>query len=230
MTVSSKAKVTVGFHQNPFSYFFTDSLKHEIPYFLNGRYLHEVERNALVAKLAIKDLIFEEKNLKPKFFMDPRVSVSKYQHSPYVVMAPTSVWWTKQMSAGEWIKLIHKQDQELNIYLVGAPSDYAAIELIASEAKCARVVNLAGKTSLHETALLMKGSRRVFCNDSGPLHIASAVNAPTTAFFCSTTVKFGFGPLAEESEVFDKDLPCKPCGIHGKKACPEGHFNCSKLL
>ena len=24
-------------------------------------------------------------------------------------------------------------------------------------------------------------------------------------------------------------LDCRPCGIHGKKACPKGHFNCSNI-
>jgi ADP-heptose:LPS heptosyltransferase len=43
----------------------------------------------------------------------------------------------------------------------------------------------------------MKGAKMNYVNDSGPLHLASAMNAPITAFFCSTVPEFGFGPLSE---------------------------------
>jgi heptosyltransferase-2 len=54
------------------------------------------------------------------------------------------------------------------------------------------------------------------------------VNAPVTAFFCSTTPAFGFGPLSEKQLVWEakEKLICKPCGLHGKKQCPESHFKC----
>jgi heptosyltransferase-2 len=71
-----------------------------------------------------------------------------------------------------------------------------------------------------------------FVNDSAPMHFASAVNAPTTAIFCSTIPKFGFGPLSDQSFVVETNeaLSCRPCGLHGKKACPEGHFKCGKTI
>ncbi len=84
---------------------------------------------------------------------------------------------------------------------------------------------------LMETAALFSKAHRVFVNDSGPLHIASAMNSPVTAFFCSTTPEFGFGPLSDKSEVVEvKNLECRPCGLHGHKICPKGHFNCGNLL
>ena len=67
-----------------------------------------------------------------------------------------------------------------------------------------------------------------YVNDSGPLHMASAVNAPVTAFFCSTIPKFGFGPLSENSTIIQttEELSCRPCGLHGLKNCPKKHFKC----
>jgi heptosyltransferase-2 len=75
----------------------------------------------------------------------------------------------------------------------------------------------------------MKGAIMNYVNDSAPLHFASAVNAPVTAVFCSTVPAFGFGPLSDVSFVVETDIPlsCRPCGLHGYKACPLGHFNCS---
>ena len=67
-----------------------------------------------------------------------------------------------------------------------------------------------------------------YVNDSGPLHIASAMNAPVTSFFCSTVPDFGFGPLADQSKIVQvkEKLPCRPCGLHGHNSCPKGHFKC----
>jgi heptosyltransferase-2 len=67
-----------------------------------------------------------------------------------------------------------------------------------------------------------------YVNDSAPLHLSSAMNAPVTAFFCSTVPEFGFTPLSEESNIVEvkQKLTCRPCGLHGYKKCPEGHFKC----
>jgi heptosyltransferase-2 len=75
----------------------------------------------------------------------------------------------------------------------------------------------------------MKDAVMNYVNDSAPLHFASAVNAPTTAVYCSTVPSFGFGPLSDKSYIVEKteSLYCRPCGLHGYKACPEGHFRCA---
>jgi heptosyltransferase-2 len=68
-----------------------------------------------------------------------------------------------------------------------------------------------------------------YVNDSAPMHLASAMNAPTCAVYCSTVPAFGFGPLSEKSFIVEIDYPlyCRPCGLHGYNACPEKHFKCA---
>jgi ADP-heptose:LPS heptosyltransferase len=85
--------------------------------------------------------------------------------------------------------------------------------------------------SLMESAALMKGAKMNYVNDSGPMHIASAMNASVTAFFCSTIPDFGFTPLSEISFIkqVDHDLDCRPCGLHGFNSCPKGHFKCGEI-
>ena len=63
------------------------------------------------------------------------------------------------------------------------------------------------------------------------MHLCSAMNANVTAVFCSTIPEFGFGPLATNSNVVQcrETLACKPCGLHGWKKCPEGHFKCGDI-
>ena len=94
------------------------------------------------------------------------------------------------------------------------------------------VFNLAGSLTYLESAALMQNAQRNFVNDSGPLHIASAMNAKVTAFFCSTTTSFGFGPLSTDAKVIEsnEELTCKPCGIHGHKICPKGHYKCGNTI
>lgn len=146
----------------------------------------------------------------------------------YITIAPASVWYTKQWPAGKWIELIQLLPPEQRVLLIGAPGDVTLCDRIAMEAGRGEV--LAGKLSLLGTATLMEGATMNYVNDSAPLHIASAMRAPVTAVFCSTVPTFGFGPLHANGRVVQLEGPlyCRPCGLHGRKACPEGHFRCAK--
>lgn len=219
IAVLSQTK-TIGFDKNPLSRFYTLKLPHPI-----SKGIHEIDRNfTLIAALGVKHLV------KPSIVPseDAMKNVREYQKTPYVCFAPASVWATKQLPVEKWVELSEKQDHV--IYLLGGPSDHALCETIKTQIP-GRTVNLAGKLSLMESIALMQGAVRNYVNDSGPLHFASAVNAPVTAYFCSTVTDFGFGPLSDDSEVKEvTGLPCRPCGLHGKKECPEGHFKCGKEL
>ncbi|MGH2566186.1 MAG: glycosyltransferase family 9 protein, partial [Ginsengibacter sp.] len=79
---------------------------------------------------------------------------------------------------------------------------------------------------------LMKNAVMNYTNDSAPLHFASAVDAPVTAIFCSTVPAFGFYPLSLKSFIVEtkQTLACRPCSLHGLKACPLGHFKCAHTI
>ena len=133
------------------------------------------------------------------------------------------------MDKEKWLELIRKIGIRKTIYLLGGKDDFELCESILNDASMESIINLSGKLNLLESAALIQKATRTFVNDSGPLHLASAVNAPVTAFFCSTVPNFGFGPLSDDSEVKEvEDLECRPCGLHGHKSCPKGHFNCMR--
>ena len=71
-----------------------------------------------------------------------------------------------------------------------------------------------------------------YVNDSAPMHIGSAMDAPVTAIYCSTVPEFGFGPLSTNSRILqtDENLSCRPCGLHGYTSCPKGHFDCASKI
>ncbi|MBK8382928.1 MAG: glycosyltransferase family 9 protein [Ignavibacteria bacterium] len=72
------------------------------------------------------------------------------------------------------------------------------------------VDNLCGKTSVKELISVIKSSACLITNDSGPLHIASALNIPVIAFFGPESPQ-RYGPLSCKSLVFYKHLECSPC-------------------
>ena len=220
ITSLSGAKDKRGFKKNPLSLSFTKKFSHQI-----GDGTHEIERNHQL----IEDLT-DSTPAQPKLYpsKEDYNKVSDYKQQPYVCMAPTSVWFTKQLPQEQWVKLIEKQEDEQVVYLLGGPDDAPACEAIKGLSQNKQVVNLAGKLSFLESAALMDNAQMNYVNDSGPLHIASAMNAPVTAYFCSTVPSFGFGPLSDNSTIIEvkEKLDCRPCGLHGHKACPEGHFDC----
>lgn len=87
-----------------------------------------------------------------------------------------------------------------------------------------RVVNLAGKTSLRELLALILQCSAFLTNDSGPMHIASALEVPLVALFGSTSdVKTG--PYGGGT-VIHKHVECSPCY---KRECPID-FRCMKRI
>lgn len=214
LTVFGRAKNTVGFDKNPLSYFFKRKLKHDLT-----KNLHEVERNlSLISHHGVP------KKLRPSLHPMEKdfAAVNQYKSQKYVCFAPASVWFTKQMPKEKWIELGNSINHK--IYLIGGPGDIDLCQEIANELDNVEI--LAGKLSLMQSAALIKDAQHSYVNDSGPMHISSAMNTPTTAFYCSTVPEFGFGPLAEQSRIISKSLDCKPCGLHGHKSCPKGHYDC----
>jgi lipopolysaccharide heptosyltransferase II len=228
MTIFSGAKEKIGFDKNPLSFFFTHKVKHEIPHLTQDNYLHEVERNSQLIQKVFPE--FKIKRTRPEIYFDQaqkqKVDSLIKNESKFLVMAPSSVWYTKALSPKKWTELI-KNLIDYKIYIIGAPTDNDFVEsLIKSQH---HVTNLCGQLSLSESAYLMSKADWVFVNDSAPLHLASSVNAKTIAFFCSTIEEFGYSPLSDISHVLSvKNLECRPCGLHGHKECPLGHFKCSE--
>lgn len=218
-TACSAANHTVGFHSNPFSFAFSKRVKHSI---IEG--LHEVERNQKLIE-HLTDATAARPVLYPT--ADQLAQVAEYKLLPYICIAPASVWFTKQLPEQVWAAFISELPPRLHIYLLGAKNDHPLCERLR-EVEPGHTTNLAGTIGLLASAALMKDAVMCFTNDSAPMHLASAVNAPNCAVFCSTIPDFGFGPLSETQEVVQSslELRCKPCGLHGHKHCPESHFLC----
>ncbi|MCB0806692.1 MAG: glycosyltransferase family 9 protein [Bacteroidales bacterium] len=225
LTAFSRAKKTVGFNKNPFSIFFNHRFRHTIK---KGN-THETERNQKLVE-HITDKSKWPVRLYPS--KSDFAITSQYKTKAYITVSPASLWFTKQYPKEKWVSFIRKTDPDLYIYFLGSGKDTLLCDSIIDESKHKNSLNLAGKLSFLESAALMKDAQMNFVNDSAPMHLASAMNAPTTAIFCSTVPAFGFGPLSDNSEIvqIDYELNCRPCGLHGFKQCPENHFKCALTI
>ena len=224
VTAFSNAKEKIGFDKNPFSFLFTKKIKHSM---LEGR--HEVERNHDLVK-DFTDDDFAMPKLHPS--ENDFISVQVYTTQQYICIAPSSVWFTKQYPPEKWIEFINAIPLPYKIILLGGKEDRELCEKIRSSCTGKNIEVLAGNLSFLQSAALMKNAVMNYVNDSAPLHFASAMNAPVTAIFCSTIPGYGFGPLSDHSFIVETRLPlsCKPCTLHGRKACPLGHFKCALTI
>lgn len=233
ITALSGSPLRIGFKQNPLSIFFNRIVDHQIPHKTSKGFLHEVQRNALLFKELQKGWQMQSaQNLRPSLYptKEDFKKVEAYTSQiqlPYLVLAPASVWFTKQWAKEKWIELTKTVSKDYHLFFIGAPSDKELCqEIIGPNLNC---TNLCGELNLVQSAALMKSAKRVLANDSAPLHLASAINARITTLFCSTIPEFGYTPISDDCKIVTRNprLECTPCGLHGKKACPLGHFKCA---
>jgi heptosyltransferase-2 len=224
LTAFSAAKERIGFDKNPLSYLFDKRIKHVIS--TEKSIIHEVERNNALIRHFTDDEVFP-----PALYPSDAdyASVAQYKQHPFICIGPASIWFTKQYPKEKWISFINLLPVDMKILLLGAPTDRELAEEIKSTSTHPSIINLCGNLSFLQSAALMKDAMMNYVNDSAPMHLASAVNAPVTAVYCSTVPAFGFGPLSSTRSIVEIPHPlyCRPCGLHGYKACPEGHFRCA---
>lgn len=147
--------------------------------------------------------------------------------SNIICIVPGSKHFTKTYPPeyfAELIRLMHNDN--LKFILVGTGADKQLIDEIISKSQ-GNVLDFNDKLNLHELAELMKISRLVISGDTGPMHIAEALNAPLIVIMGSSVREFGFYPSSEKSVVIENaGLSCRPCSHIGKEKCPKGHFKC----
>ena len=227
LTAFSGARLSAGFGKNPFSLFFTRRVKHRISKHAGGP--HEIERN-----LNLIEFVTDKQLFYPRLYPSGHdfARMSQYKTRKYITLSPASLWFTKQFPAEKWVEFVGALDSDLVVYFLGGKNDKDLINRIINESKHKNSLNLAGQLSLLESAALMRDALMNYTNDSAPMHLASAMDAPVCAIFCSTVSAFGFGPLSKQSYVIQtqQNLSCRPCGLHGHRSCPKKHFKCAKTI
>ena len=146
----------------------------------------------------------------------------------YVAILPGTRWASKNWPVEKFAALIdriHAQADGARCVLLGAPSDRTTADEIRAHCRTA-VIDLVGRTNLRQLVALLAESRAVISCDSGPLHLAAALNRPTVAIFGPTDPR-RTGPYSPAAKVVTHGVNCAPCF---RRHCPLKHQDCLRKL
>jgi heptosyltransferase II len=229
MVASCGAYERIGFSTSRASLVFTDLV-------YDNRSLHEIDRNLSLVKSNINGII------ETPSLYDSSVEIAKVSllldelgvQSPLAIV-PSSAKRTKRWPPSRFAELAEKiiNGTPLDVVLLGHDNDQdllaTIIDMLEPEVR-RRVHNLAGMVSLRESYQVFRNCILAVVNEGVSLQLAQAAGVPTLAIFGSTLPEFGFGPRKPVDHIFEVDLECRPCGLHGKQKCPINTFDCLEKI
>jgi 3-deoxy-D-manno-octulosonic-acid transferase/heptosyltransferase-1 len=142
-----------------------------------------------------------------------------------VALNPMARWETKLWEEERFTLLAERLEAELGLSVVftGSAGDRPVIERILGR-RSGVGLNLAGQVGLKALAHLYSLCSVVVSTDTGPMHIAAAMNRPVVALF-GPTAPWRTGPYGQGHRVIRVEMECSPCF---RKTC--GHGNCMKAI
>jgi heptosyltransferase-2 len=136
-----------------------------------------------------------------------------------VALVPGARWANKRWPAAHWRALAHRLvARGVKLVAVGSEDERP---LLSGPG----VIDAYG-LPLRATAAVLRRARLVVANDSGLMHLATAVGRPVIVLVGPTVEAFGYFPYRVPSRVLGRALSCRPCTPSGSDHCPLGHHRC----
>jgi len=128
-----------------------------------------------------------------------------------VAIHPIAKWDTKLWDNGKFSVLAERLTEEFDadVVFTGSPADRDTIARIIS-AMQRDAANLAGETTLLTLAALYEQAAFIVSPDTGPMHLAAAVDTPVVALF-GPTAPWRTGPFGSGHQIIRAELECSPC-------------------
>ncbi|MBE9527600.1 MAG: lipopolysaccharide heptosyltransferase II [Proteobacteria bacterium] len=142
--------------------------------------------------------------------------------APGASYGPAKEWPAENFAAV--LNYFAKKQNALPV-LFGGPGDVETSRAV-SKAVTVKDLNVTSRLSLRQFMALLPRVGVFITNDSGAMHIASALGVPTVAIFGSTEPK-STGPLSKNSIVLRVPLECSPCF---ERTCSLKHYNCLREI
>ena len=130
----------------------------------------------------------------------------------WIALQPGARWDNKRWPAAyfaELVRLVVRESPDTRFVILGSGSDGALGQLIAAAAPD-HCLNLCGRTSLPEMIEWVRRCDLMVTNDTGPMHVAAALDKPLVTIFGPTEPR-RTGPYGHLEDVIRGDLPCSPC-------------------
>lgn len=174
--------------------------------------------------------------LGPEFFLAPdaKARVQRLLASekfaagrPAIAIAPGAGYFTKRWLPDRFAQVAQDLQRALSaqIIIIGGKPDLSCATEIQNQLN-EPVLNFAGRLSLMETACALAECELLITNDTGMMHLASALGKKVVAIFGATVAEFGFFPFSGQNRVLQRQLHCRPCSHVGSHRCPRSHFRC----
>ena len=200
--------------------------KHEVDYFLEivsgiGIKPHSRE---LILRLSEEDEKFAR-----DFISKNRLPATRFLVALHAGASIKPKEWLPERYAKVCDQLVRNYNGQ--VIILGSKADEAVSSKIVSLAE-EKIINLAGKISLRESASIIKCCDMFIGNNSGPMHIAAALNIPVVTIFGPASPE-KTAPYLEKGkyEIVIKPFTCRPCrqnyfneceaSANGKPACIE---------
>lgn len=149
-----------------------------------------------------------------------------HTEQPLFAFAPGAEFGTaKRWPVAQFSELANRilaERPQAQVALLGSAKDAEVCDEIVRIAPGVR--SLAGSTSLSEAIALIAKAEAMVSNDSGLLHIASALNRPIVAIYGPTDPNHA-PPFSDRSKSIWLGIECAPCK---QRECPLGHHNCMR--
>jgi heptosyltransferase I len=205
---------------------------HRIP--VSDLETHAVDKNYRVAEL----LGFTDVDVQIRLPVKPQsatVLAAKLRNAslsdrePYAAVAPSARWETKMWPPERFASIIKAlfQNHGLRSVLLGSPDEAESARQVMADCP-PQTIDLSGKTTVPELVAALAAARIVICNDSGPMHIAAALDRPLVAVFGPTN-PVRTGPYGRMTSVMRPPVDCAPCYLKKLAQCPY-HLRCMKDL
>ncbi|MGE3756430.1 MAG: glycosyltransferase family 9 protein [Pseudobdellovibrionaceae bacterium] len=156
--------------------------------------------------------------IKPEDQKKAKDLLTQNQMSSFVALAPSAAFPLKRWPLEYWKKLVLLESSQKFVVL-GGPEDSWTQELQAIDPL--RILNLAGRLSLGESAAVVEQSQALIANDTGLLHVGEQLGKSTIALM--GPAPFGF-PSRKKTRILQLALECRPCSKHGQGPCVNSQF------
>jgi lipopolysaccharide heptosyltransferase I len=132
--------------------------------------------------------------------------------SRWILLQPGARWWNKRWPVEYFASLtVHltKTLPQHRFAILGSAADQESGAAIARSAPD-HTLDLTGKLSLAEMVEWLRAGDLMISNDTGPMHVAAALDKPVVALFGPTNPS-RTGPYGQLAGVIQTRLPCVPC-------------------
>lgn len=155
------------------------------------------------------------------------LSVINPENKPLVGIAPFSEWETKKWSLEGYAWVARELTLKGYLVFVFGQKKESLLGEQFMKMCMVDVVNLIGVMDIKGASTYIDALDLMITNDTGPMHMASALQTHVIAIFGPTVPRFGFLPYnAKYTLIENNNVSCRPCSMHGSANCPQGHFKC----